>query len=313
MYSRILSLLVQALLFSATQAQKIVLTNDDGWATAQIRAQFNSLVAAGYDVIVASPAEGKSGVGSATTHPTALSQPCQFNTCPIGSPAEGWNASDLRLNWINGFPVDAVSVGIETLMPRIFGSLPDLVISGPNIGSTYSYSNFDGSARGAASEAGTEGIGFPAVAISGQFGGQVSYTTLDTDPTAGSSIAARVYSELTTTFANALLKSPTRPLMPQHVAVNINYNTINSGCQEVTNFRWVATRLEPNPTATDATLCGTTHLPPEATVMAMRGCWATMSIFDPRTKRDVSNATMQQVVFDRLVQGGLPLFCVTSS
>lgn len=33
-----------------SQAQKIVLTNDDGWAVAQIRAEFTALVNDGYDV-----------------------------------------------------------------------------------------------------------------------------------------------------------------------------------------------------------------------------------------------------------------------
>ena len=35
---------------SATRAQSIVLTNDDGWAVAQIRAEFNALEAAGFQV-----------------------------------------------------------------------------------------------------------------------------------------------------------------------------------------------------------------------------------------------------------------------
>ena len=37
---------------TATRGQNIVLTNDDGWAVAQIRAQFNALEAAGYNVSV---------------------------------------------------------------------------------------------------------------------------------------------------------------------------------------------------------------------------------------------------------------------
>lgn len=34
---------------------KIVLTNDDGWAVAQIRAQNDALIAAGYDVNIFLP------------------------------------------------------------------------------------------------------------------------------------------------------------------------------------------------------------------------------------------------------------------
>ncbi len=34
------------------EAQNIILTNDDGWAVAQIRAQFNAISAAGYNVSI---------------------------------------------------------------------------------------------------------------------------------------------------------------------------------------------------------------------------------------------------------------------
>ena len=38
------------LLLEHAVAQKIILTNDDGWATAQIRAQRDALVGAGFNV-----------------------------------------------------------------------------------------------------------------------------------------------------------------------------------------------------------------------------------------------------------------------
>ena len=43
---------VLSLLAKAVISQKIVLTNDDGWAVAQIRAQFNTLNSAGFNVCV---------------------------------------------------------------------------------------------------------------------------------------------------------------------------------------------------------------------------------------------------------------------
>lgn len=89
------------------RAQKIVLTNDDGWAVAQIRAEFTALVNNGFDVctldfflssksyisyfqvVLSAPAENKSGTGSSTTTPTPRTEPCEFDTCPAGSPATG--------------------------------------------------------------------------------------------------------------------------------------------------------------------------------------------------------------------------------
>jgi hypothetical protein len=37
-------------LVAGATAQKIVLTNDDGWAVAQLREEYNELIAAGYEV-----------------------------------------------------------------------------------------------------------------------------------------------------------------------------------------------------------------------------------------------------------------------
>lgn len=45
-----ISLLLIAAYVQLSSAVKVVLTNDDGWATAQIRAQYEALTAAGYDV-----------------------------------------------------------------------------------------------------------------------------------------------------------------------------------------------------------------------------------------------------------------------
>ncbi len=104
-----LAILLQA---SRSSGQKIILTNDDGWAVAQIRAQRDSLVSAGFNVrrilaetrgsaeppnlqvVLSAPADNRSGTGSSSATPQPLTQPCEFNTCPTGSPAEGFNASD---------------------------------------------------------------------------------------------------------------------------------------------------------------------------------------------------------------------------
>ena len=45
-----LALLLQQCATATAAAQKIVLTNDDGWVVAQIRAQYDALVASGFDV-----------------------------------------------------------------------------------------------------------------------------------------------------------------------------------------------------------------------------------------------------------------------
>ena len=95
-------------------AKRIVISNDDGWATAQIRAQFNSLVAAGHDVrshsffiiyyrasnriyhfkvILSCPADNESAHGALEIIATPRLTPCEFNSCPAGA-STGNNASD---------------------------------------------------------------------------------------------------------------------------------------------------------------------------------------------------------------------------
>lgn len=45
-------------------------------------------------MILSAPAEDKSGTGSSTATPAVLAEPCEFDTCPAGSPAVGYDASD---------------------------------------------------------------------------------------------------------------------------------------------------------------------------------------------------------------------------
>lgn len=53
------------------QADRIVLTNDDGWATAPTRMLFN-LMNETHDVVLSAPADNKSGHGESTLFPHEL-------------------------------------------------------------------------------------------------------------------------------------------------------------------------------------------------------------------------------------------------
>ncbi|KAJ7822461.1 survival protein sure-like phosphatase/nucleotidase [Mycena leptocephala] len=289
-------LLALAFVVSAQTAKKIVLTNDDGWAVAQIRAQNDALKAAGYNVVLSCPAINKSGTGSSTTTPTKLTSPCEFNTCPTGSPATGFNASDTRLNYVNAFPVDSARFGIQTLAPQFFnGSKPDFVVSGPNVGNNLGSTVLISGTVGAASEAGLEGI--PSAAFSAATGGQVSYTTLTSSPTSTDSEAAVIYSALTVKMVNVLLAS-SAPILPPVIVLNVNFPS-TSGCTSAAAFKFVLTRINSNSGATDVQTCGTTHLPTESSVISKAGCFATVSVFNASTKGDVDAAT-QGIVLAKL-------------
>lgn len=84
-----------------TPTANIVLSNDDGWAEINIRQFYYALTAAGNSVIISAPADNKSGTGSADLPATRRLTPCEFNSCPAGSPAKGFNSSMKRFNYVN--------------------------------------------------------------------------------------------------------------------------------------------------------------------------------------------------------------------
>ncbi|OCH88932.1 sure-like protein [Obba rivulosa] len=290
----------------AARSQNVVLTNDDGWATANIRAQYDSLTAGGFNVVLSAPAENQSGTGSLSKTPVPLTEPCEFDTCPAGSPAEGFNVSDPHLNYVNAFPVDAARYGIQTLAPEFFdGSGPDFVVSGPNVGSNLGIIAIFSGTVGAACEAAQEG--FPSAAFSGMNGSQVSYTTLDSDPDASSTTAARIYAALTTHLVQIITSSGPAPLLPDNVTLNVNFASIDD-CPDASSYQWVLSRLIENPFASDVTTCGSSHLPSESSVIST-GCFASVTVISATTKLDVS-AAVQQAVMERL--SGLPFSCLPS-
>ncbi|KAI0370904.1 sure-like protein [Pilatotrama ljubarskyi] len=295
------------LISTYTSATNILITNDDGWATAQIRQQFDVLNSTGYNVVLSAPALNQSGKSSLSTTPKPLTEPCEFNTCPAGSPAMGFNSSSPRLNYVNGYPVDAAKHGIETIAPPYYGGAkPDFVVSGPNVGTNLGLVVLLSGTVGAACEAARSGI--PAAAFSGASGSEVSYTTLYTDPDSTSSVAARIYSDLTAKFVRTLTEAAsarTGPLLPPGVIVNVNYAAIDD-CPSAESYQWVFSRLVWNIFETDTKTCNSDHLPTESSVVAA-GCYASVSVISAQTKLDV-NATLQQEVKEQLE--GLPLTCL---
>jgi len=279
---------------------KIVLTNDDGWATANIRAQDTALTTAGFNVVLSAPANDESGTGSEDFPPTAVgSDGCEFDTCPAGSPPTGFNVSDPRLNYVNSFPVTSVRFGIQTASPPFFGDTgPDFVVSGPNIGNNLGLGALGSGTVGAACEAAKEGV--PSVALSGATGSHVSFTTLLTP--SDLTTAAEVYGELGARLTQALLGSGISPILPSGITLNVNYPTVNASCPDANSFKFVLTRIFgaiPIITPPDVNTCGRTRLPTETSVVAMSGCFASVSVMDATLKLDVLAPT-QQAVLDRL-------------
>jgi len=191
------------------------------------------------------------------------------------------------------------------LAPQFFnGSAPDFVVSGPNIGTNLGLvAQFSGTI-GAAAEAAR--LGIPSAAFAGDSGSQVSYTTLESTPSATSTVSSYIYAALTTYFVKMLTITGLTPIISSGVFLSVNYPSIDD-CPTQSDFKWVLSRNLDNIFATDVETCGSTTLPSESTVVGTSGCYASVSVLDAETKLDV-DSTLQAAVLTRL--GDLPLSCL---
>ncbi len=126
---------------------KILITNDDGLYSAGLKASYEALKDLG-EVFVVAPAIQKSGVGRSIS----IMEPIRVSNV---------SANGITAYAIDGTPTDAVIIGIH----KIIGEIPDLVVSGINMGENISTEAVTTSGTvGAALEAATQGSA--AIAIS---------------------------------------------------------------------------------------------------------------------------------------------------
>ncbi|KAL8839767.1 MAG: hypothetical protein Q9170_001638 [Blastenia crenularia] len=271
------------------QSTNIVLSNDDGWAEINIRVFYNMLTRAGDSVIVSAPADNESGTDKPAT---PLTKPCEFNSCPTGSPAQGSNTSMPRFNYVNSYPVTSMRYGIQTLSPKFFGGAPELAVAGFNVGANLGSTTLISGTVGAATEAAKESI--PAIAFSGTTGSQTAWT-------APVQTYMNVYADLSTNVTQTLIASG-KPFLPSNVWLNVNYPAVSStSCSSTRKFKFVLSRINAasSGTAADVKTCGNTRLPTESSVVGTSGCYASISVGRADTKGDAS-AAQQAVVLGKL-------------
>ncbi|KAJ5885533.1 hypothetical protein N7495_010043 [Penicillium taxi] len=285
-----------SILLTPVHGINIISSNDDGWAEVNIRALFQSLVDAGHSTVVSAPAENESGTGSSSATPSVLAKPCEFNSCPSGSPSMGYNASEPRLNYVNSYPATSMAYGINTTGPEFFDGAPDLAVTGPNVGSNIGLEAFFSGTVGAATYAAHD-AGIPAIAFSGATGAQTAWNASSTFPN-----YSQVYADLSVNLTNALIDSGT-PYLPDDVWLNVNFPSVSdSECSSAADFNFVLTRIHvalPLITPDDVTTCGSSRLPSEYALALTSGCYASVSVGIASTKED-ANATIQGVVLNKL-------------
>ncbi|GLB08277.1 hypothetical protein AtubIFM57258_004165 [Aspergillus tubingensis] len=281
----------------ATHAINILSSNDDGWAELNIRTLYDALTAADHSVVISAPAENQSGSGSNDATPTVLTSPCEFDSCPSGSPAVGHNATQPRFNYVNSYPATSMKYGLNNLSSTYFSGSPDLAVAGPNVGANIGLAVFFSGTAGATTYAANQGI--PAIAFSGYTGSQIAWN-VSSVPT-----YSTVYAQLATKLVDELVESGT-PYLPTGVWLNVNFGAVSDdSCTSADDFSFVLSRIFtaiPLITADDVETCNSTRLPTELDVMLHSGCWASVSVGMAGDKLD-ANATVQGVVLEKL--GGL--------
>ncbi|KAI0362765.1 5'/3'-nucleotidase sure [Trametes cingulata] len=217
-------------LLSSAAAVNVLLTNDDSWASANIRATYTALKAEGHNVLLVGPAVQQSGKGGTFVLPTTdITAPGgEFGTIPVGAPFFGQDSQNPDLFYFNGTPAATVVFGIDIVAPMHFGSSPiDLVVSGPNEGQNngpflYTLSGTIGAAYTAVER------GIPAIAFSAGNSTHRSFTTNTNKKSDPANLAAKVVADLVRALSDKVNVTQ-ELLLPLGVGLTVNIPTFGPG------------------------------------------------------------------------------------
>lgn len=212
-----------ALLFGlqagAALALDIVLTNDDGFETANIRALYQRLRAAGHDVVIAAPTQNNSGRSAAVEYQREMKplvQPTRYGGVLAGAPGVGVDPRDPDIHYVDGTPVTSLLYGLDVVAAKRWGGPPDLVISGPNEGGNVGPSIVSSGTVGNALYAINRGL--PAIAVSDGPWDKVSHELLT--PVSRSWAVADAVVRLVAALEASRRKG--QPLLPPGSGLNVN-------------------------------------------------------------------------------------------
>lgn len=182
-------------LLTVVFAKNILLSNDDGWASTNIRALYRDLKEAGHNVILVAPVAQRSGWGGRFQIPEETDKLVangEFDYRVKGDPAWGHEEDDKNIWYFNGTPAACVSFGLDYVIPKHFSNITiDLVVNGPNEGINVGPSLYTLSGTMGATYFGVY-RGFPSVAFSGSNSNNSFFKdSLDDDPMNPSNINSK--------------------------------------------------------------------------------------------------------------------------
>ncbi|KAF5374265.1 hypothetical protein D9758_004522 [Tetrapyrgos nigripes] len=209
----------------------IVLTNDDSWASANIRATYDALKSDGHNVLLVGPAVQQSGKGGTFVVPsTNITAPGgEFGSIPVGAPYFGHDVKDDHIWYFNGTPAATTVFALDIVVPMVFGhnKKVDLVVSGPNEGQNAGPFLYTLSGTVGATYASVE-RGIPAVAFSAGNSTHRSFTTITRDKHDAATIAGRLTANFVAALAKGVDTKKSR-LLPLGVGIGINYPVFGPG------------------------------------------------------------------------------------
>ncbi|KAF9741637.1 hypothetical protein PMIN06_010556 [Paraphaeosphaeria minitans] len=214
-------------LASTATALNILMSNDDGFGSGNLRELYKLLKAAGHDVLIVAPATQQSGQGGRSEFSTDanLTSPGQYDIVPAGAPAVGTDPNDSSIWYYNGTPAACVFVALDYVLPRHYpGWTPDLALAGPNYGANlgafvYSLSGTLGVAYAAVSRS------VPAIALSAS-NSAVAYFNV-TNSTHPAALAAKASYAVVDQFINATAQGSA--VLPLGYGVNVNIPELSVG------------------------------------------------------------------------------------
>lgn len=294
----------------------ILLTNDDGWASTNIRATYKNLKNAGYEVIMVAPVSQRSGFGGQFLLPTTknLTTGGEFNYPPAGSPSWDHEKDDMNIWYFNGTPSSCVAFALNYIMPKYYNNKTvDLVVSGPNEGTNMSPGLYTLSGTmGATYSAVNRGI--PAIAFSGSNSNNSFYkddVSKENDKTFTPNILAKKVVQLVDALFASYHNHPN--MLPVTTGLNVNFGPVGADCMDP---EYVFTRLDGpdsmtpslamNQTtglpvwsfgyypATFTCVFGDCDLPSEAWLITEKTCKASVSLFSIDYDADYKQASRVQ-------------------
>lgn len=210
-----------ALLFaSSSQAINILLNNDDGFGSGNLRELYRILKTKGHNVWIVAPATKQSGQGGASDFTTEgnLTAPSQYDLIPAGAPSVGSDPKDSHIWYYNGTPAACTFVALDYVLPRYADfKVPDLVVTGPNYGTNLGGFVWTLSGTAGAAYAATH-RSIPAISTSAS-NKEVSYLEV-TNRTNPATWAAEVAADFVEKFIDTTPAGG--PILPIGYGVNLN-------------------------------------------------------------------------------------------